>query len=302
MKNAELAKLSSIERFMFWIEERNNIYLKRLNREPPPWTDNETLQTVFFTNPYRENDKVTKWFRKNIRNPMREDPRVLFATICFRWFTWIPTGRDLLKSNLLVNWNADEAIELLTKPKRKVFTAAFMISNSGSKLPKIEHVCRNYITPAWNRCKVGGSIQKWFETSARNVPSLTSMKSAHKKLQELPGMGGTGFMAYEVICDLRYTYLLNHSHDICSWSNPGPGAKRGLNRLLGRDLKNPCKDYQKETTKLLKLVQERFPNMPKFEMREVEHSLCENWKMERVLFGLGHNKRKYNGTGKPKKK
>jgi hypothetical protein len=47
----------------------------------------------------------------------------------------------------------------------------------------------------------------------------------------------------------------------------------------------------------LRIVQERLPNLPKFEAREIEHSLCEFDKAERVRFGEGKRKRSYPGGG-----
>jgi hypothetical protein len=103
-------------------------------------------------------------------------------------------------------------------------------------------------------------------------------------------------MAYEVICDLRYTWVLRNASDKLTWSNPGPGAKRGLNRLLGRDLKHSSRDYQEQSKQILTVLQQRLGNtMPSFEMREVEHGLCEYDKYCRALNSDGQMKRKYRG-------
>jgi hypothetical protein len=40
------------------------------------------------------------------------------------------------------------------------------------------------------------------------------------------------FLAYEIVTDLRFTALLENAPDIMTWANPGPGAKRGITRLL----------------------------------------------------------------------
>ena len=39
-------------------------------------------------------------------------------------------------------------------------------------------------------------------------------------------------MAYEIVCDLRYTYFLRDATDKDTWTHLGPGAKRGMERLL----------------------------------------------------------------------
>ena len=74
-------------RFFWWIEERHRIFEKRkrgLSRDW--WTEDEILRTYRFTNPYRENDRTTVWFRENIRDPLKDDNKVLMATVIFRWF------------------------------------------------------------------------------------------------------------------------------------------------------------------------------------------------------------------------
>ena len=281
--------MTAITRFLYWITERHKIHILRMKGDPKPWTDDLTLQRYFFTNPYRENDKTTVWFRETVRHPLRDNESVLFATICFRWFNLISTGNLLFRRGLLDSWNTKScvmALELAQDRGEKVFTGAFNISNSGSKKPKINRVCEDYIASMWrDRTVLIGAIEK-----------CTTMQNAHRFLMQYMGMGGSGFMSYEVICDLRYTYLLTDATDKETWSNPGPGAKRGLNRVLGRALDAPMKDWRQQSTRLLGIVQSNLPDMPKFEMREVEHSLCEFDKYERARLGDGHLKRRYDGA------
>jgi hypothetical protein len=296
----EVGKLDPIERFLYWCKERHKIFIKKSRGLPPPWTDDEILQNYFFTNPYRENDKVTMWFRENVRGPLQDKREVVFATICFRWFNYIPTGEILLgevgkpEDDLLIFWDLKEAIRRLEAQRdkgEKVFTGAFNISNSGSRKPKINRVCEDYIQPTWENIK-GEVDDLW------NAEFPKTMQGVHKMLMNYPGLRGSGFMAYEIVCDLRYTWVLRDAPDKLTWSNPGPGAKRGLNRLLGRPLDTPVKDWPQQSQKLLAICQKRLGRtMPPFEMREVEHSLCEWDKNERARLQDGHMKRRYNGRG-----
>ena len=117
MRIAEVLTLTPPERFVYWIRERHSIHLKRQAGAPKPWTDDEILQSNFFTNPYRENDKTTAWFRTHVREPLRTDPAVILATVIFRWFNLISTGEVLMSggaSNLLLDWSEDEALARLS--------------------------------------------------------------------------------------------------------------------------------------------------------------------------------------------
>lgn len=292
MKIEDVTKLTPVEQFLYWVGERHKIYLRRQQGQYPPWTDDFILQTNYFTNPYRENDKTTVWYRENIRNPRRDDPSVIFATVAFRWFNWPATGEILLDHGWLDNWDEQAVVKSLGEFRdhgEKIFTGAFMI-NSPAGEPKLEAISRR-ISRVWND-------RENLLTLARN---WTSMEQAHKHLTRYDGLGG--FMAYEIVCDLRYTKWLENATDKSTWSNPGPGAVRGLMRVFGREITNKSnstspatpKDYQERTAELLELLRMTYPTMPPFEMREVEMSLCEVDKYIRLLKGEGRSKRTYNG-------
>ncbi len=299
----DVKKLSPIDRMVYWIRERYQIALKRKAGKKPPWTDDEILQSYFFTHPYREMDKVTVWFKENIREPLRDNPRVIFATIAFRWFNWPPTGDRLTegkdwddKRNLLTNWNPEEALKRLRHARdtlnQQIFTGAFMINSPGGE-KKLEAIVRR-VDQVW---KDRASLRQRFQGGT------LSMEKAHSLLTRYEGLGG--FMAYEVVCDLRYTSFLEHAPDKMTWCHVGPGATRGLSRVLGipfekgNNSSSPPRvpNEQEEMRKLLKVIQTRLPKMPPFEMREVEHSSCETDKYERLLWNDGRAKRLYNGRG-----
>jgi hypothetical protein len=92
-----------------------------------------------------------------------------------------------------------------------------------------------------------------------------------------------------------------------TWTNPGPGALRGLLRLEGgspglnkrgkitRQVR--VEDPLNKIRALLLICHRKLTGMPQFEMREVEHSLCEFDKYERALWGQGGRmKRRYSGA------
>jgi hypothetical protein len=291
----DVAKLEPIQRFHYWMVERHQIHIRRERLMEKPWTDDKVLQTNFFTNPYRENDKVTVWFRDNIRDPLRNSPEVLMATIIFRWFNRITTGELLLEKGQLTRWREKRTIAMLERARKNgpVFTGAFMIKvGNGPPGSKIRMVCEA-ITALWK--------------DRKNLVSICEeegdLQSLWLALKTYRGLGG--FMSYEIVCDLRYTYLLENATDKFTWCNLGPGAVRGLARLNGtfNDKTGFAKlerGWMDDMLHLLaatrkKLVQAK--KMPSIEMREIEHSLCEWDKYERARLGQGKMKRKYNATG-----
>lgn len=294
MQIADVRQLTPPEQFLYWIRERHAIHQRRLSGLPKPWTDDEILQSNFFTNPYREHDKTTAWFRENVREPLRDSIEVILASVIFRWFNFIPTANVLRdgEQDLLIHWDEAEALRRLRTVRdsgEQIFTGAYMV-NSPQNKPKLEEVCRR-ITRIWN-------ARKFLHRAADD---WHSMALAHRDFMQYEGLGG--FAAYEIVCDLRYTRFLESATDLHSWCNPGPGAIRGMYRVLGRELptKNNAsypplpRDWSEKTRWLLDLVDRNLPDLPPFEMREIEMSLCEVDKYIRLLLGEGKAKRRFAG-------
>jgi 5-hmdU DNA kinase, helical domain len=106
-------------------------------------------------------------------------------------------------------------------------------------------------------------------------------------LNDRPGFGATGFMAYEVISDLRWA-CLRDAPDVMTWANAGPGAVRGLHRVFGRPADQPLSQDQAlvEMCGLLDKSPDHLgEHVPPLEMRDVEHSLCEFDRYQRAKQG-----------------
>ena len=75
------------------------------------------------------------------------------------------------------------------------------------------------------------------------------------------------FVAYEIVCDLRFVLKNFNPTDTMTWANVGPGAKRGMQRL--------GLDPTLETMRWLLGDAPQFKCEWPFDLREIEHSLCE---------------------------
>lgn len=275
--------------FFEFMWERQTIYLKKQAGVTPPWTTDSALKEYSFTNVYRENDKTTKWFAHNIRNPLKDQHIVLFATICFRWFNFIDTGQKLLEDTHLVNsvfcrWDPVRCRELLINQPKWV-TGAYIIKTPDG-MNKLDGV-------------IWCIDNAWKEYHHAIPPAPQSLEKMSEEIKQLPYMGD--FMAYEVVTDLRHTIYGRYATDIMTWANPGPGAMRGLNRIHKRDLnlRRPKEMFIQEMRDLLEKSKTEWPNntdYPPLEMREIEHSLCEYDKFLRVTLGEGRPRSKYHFT------
>ena len=245
------------------------------------------MQTNFFTNPYREHDKTTRWFKENVRDPLKDRWKVLMATVIFRRFNYIPTGEILSEHRLLEHWDSRVCLDVLNG-REKTFTGAFMISSPNGK-KKLPEICR-MIDAQWGDR----------ELYLKEIMKEGTLEHAWRTLQS---EHHRGLMPYEVVTDLRHTSLLWNAQDVDTWAYFGPGGQRGMARMLGIPVRGAdpcclpqetCLEYAQE---LLAITRSSLPEMNKverFEMREIEHSLCETDKYLRIASG-GRGKRKFLG-------
>lgn len=241
---------------------------------PGPWTDDPVLREFRFCNIFREDDRTTRWFRRNIRGVLQRRPEVILATIAFRWFNRIETGEALMDVLLgPETWN-EGAVRAALEPRRAqrlpIVTGAYVIKTPDG-MSKLDGICA---CMARAKAQIDHDRDMWLE------PGSLNLEQAHVELMNIPYLGS--FMAYEIVTDLRHTRILGHADDICSWAAAGPGAARGLRWVTGE-----LHPYTSERgqAKLLDgmrglLLASTFDHnwprrWPRWEMREVEHTLCE---------------------------
>jgi len=299
------------ETFKLFATLRHNIWHARQRGEPKPWTDDHVLQRYSFTNVFRELDKTTVWYAKNVRERFNATPHVFMATVLFRWFNRIETGEVIFnQQDSLVGGDVGgaylEARATSADIERGVraalgsgpFTTGAYIITSPAGMDKLKGVlhCVDEIN------KKRAHWRDYFNGKQR------TLEEAWHRLKAEKHMGP--FMAYEVITDLYHTPLLESAPDIMTWCNPGPGAKRGLLRLYkgdsavterGVSIPWPPGECIRMIYHLMNDINmdddydPAFWGKPYWDMRDVEHTLCEYDKYRRVLQGQGKPRNLYRG-------
>lgn len=282
-----------------WMKERHLIYHRRFRGKLPwPWTKDKILQTYSFCNVYRELDKVTIWVRENIREPYADHPNLPFMLAVARQINWPDTLQEIMdEGGWPVRGFDPKKMRkiMLARQARgdKLYTGAYILNGQlGSRYKKGKddkayYTCHVVLQTAWDLRHRINAVMK----------DTHSMK--HTWYAFLDGFGWGPFTAYEVVCDLRYTKWLHNAKDRLTWANAGPGAKRGLDRLANRPKsKRPvAEELTQEMIKLHGIIapvwRRRFSYYPPLELREIEHSLCEFDKYERVRRGQGRPKATY---------
>jgi len=263
--------------------ERRRILARREDGQPKPWTLNPVFQQWRFCNVHREHDRTTKWFAENVRSKLQGLDAV-FATIAFRWFNRVDeTGLQLLDMLLsgFAGWDSEAARGRLQNCSPLV-TGAYVIKTPDG-MSKLDGIlwC---LDQAHQRLMNNGYLL--------GLPT-DSLEDAHKVLLQFPYLGK--FMAYEVVTDLRWTNVLRNARDVLTWASAGPGCARGLGWVVYGDPDqfnyNSRADQGRMLVHmgdLLKVARtcwsRAFPGET-WEMREVEHWLCEFDKYMRALGG-----------------
>ncbi|QVJ13015.1 hypothetical protein [Pseudomonas phage Psa21-HRN] len=313
-------RINDIAAFM---KARHDIYLDRKAGKPGPWTADPVLRDGRFCNIFRELDTVTIWVEENIRKPFADHPHLWFMLAAARYINW-PDTLEALIQHYPNAWPSSPdfeprhmtaALEHLASYGNKVYTGAYMIraesdpSKEWYSWTKHRYIAEIVLGRLWEDRE---EWQRMLETTPGVLRAFNRLETVWEKFQQPRYIGWGPFMAYEVVTDLRHTRYLRNAPDIYTWANAGPGAIRGLNRLYGRDLAAKPRPEQ-TNAEMIELMRELnaldargfnetfgppqlgSPHVgPRFEARDIEHTLCEFDKYERVRLNEGKMRSKYD--------
>lgn len=275
--------------FLF-ILERYKLALKKQQGLPKPWTQDEILQTYRFCNVYREWDRVTIWLADNWRKPNAKNPDLWFAMFVARLINWPDT---LAALGFPVPWNPAKfvkTIERLQAQGGKVYTGAYMVRGGKRGDSKALYLAHEVLTPLWKA-----------RADMRPLPDVC-LDNWHEAMCEFHGIGS--FLAAQVIADMKYVPALRKVPDWDTFVAPGPGSRRGLNRVMGRPIRTPYSRtglngpmfdltlwYLKEVIDPMVVK----AGMPALHAQDLQNCLCEFDKYERVRLGEGRPRTTYQG-------
>jgi len=287
---SKIKRMSAFERFWYWIKERHSIALKKEAGEPKPWTEDPILQSYRFCSVYRENDRVTRWIADNWRSPHAREPDLWFAMSVARYVNWPGT---LAEIGFPIPWNPRRfklTLARRTREGQKVFTGAYVVHSRGRQ-PKAVYLADHVLSPLWkDRAKI-------------RPKKGDTLAAFYSRLRKYNGMGS--FMAAQVVADIKYAGVLLAAEDWYSFAAPGPGSRRGLNRLLKKPLDYHLSDEAwlayinglraQVMRKIRGLGPVEDELMPDMHAQDVQNVLCELDKYERVRLKQGRPRAKYNG-------
>lgn len=275
----------------FWnfARERYRILLRRNSGHPWPWTENKVLQSYKFTNVFREDDRVTRTIRTEVRDMINDPCRLVESLLACRLINRNENIRRIAPVLREDGWNFTRIKKRLEGVKPLIGSAYMIVTPAGfNKLDGINEI----IKPVKEKLlDYVGSIK----------PNSTPMQDVWGWFTQFPFIGP--FIAYEVVLDIRRTPLLGNPPDRNVWAAVGPGSARGAGWVLeGR----PIFNYTNKTTHssvilvmqallLESIICSKFwpAEFPGLEMEDVENLLCEFDKYCRTIYDGKRPKQKY---------
>lgn len=299
-----------IQEFFAFARERHMVYLRRRAGSAPPFSKDPIFNRARFTNVYRELDRTTAWFRENVRKVYDNTPEVMLATVFFRGFNRIETGKILFASPTSIGhrWVKNEASDSelvaelvdIQESGAPVVTGAYTIMTPKglTKAQGVAYYANFFRAQMWK--PFTEDLARWGGSAPR--------EATWKWLKDFPGQGS--FISGQVIEDLRWTYLHNQAVDINSWAPLGPGSTRGLQIIAGRPINGrlvydvPAEGFLiNEMRYLLQLSRDpvywrESKLAPPLEMHVIQNLLCEYSKVVRIRSGEGRTRSSYDGVAR----
>jgi hypothetical protein len=287
--SARIKTLTPLQRMVHYMNERFAISLRRANGLPrEQWTNDPILEKYKFTNVKRDWDYTSRWLIDNWYTPYGAEPQSGMMAAFARFFCLVPTFEAVGVPLSLASINSwlTRAKRILTQRQErgdKVFTSAYIIGGVKPGNKKVAWVIEEYLRPV-------------HESGLLGKPWGGKILLLHDRLREFNGWGD--FMTQEVILDLQRTFVLMNQPDTEKrvYGVAGPGAMRGLCRVAGATYddvgmlnRTLARGRMLDLWKvLLDPANGLHPELRRgLTVHDVEFSLCEYDKYERVLWGQG---------------
>ena len=205
--------------------QRQDIYFKRIEGQPEPWTLDPVLRENKFTNPYRASDRVSQYLIKEVIYRRGFSPRdSLLRILLFKIFNKIETWERLEESLgeiVEASFSVERFDAVLTKASAggaSIYSAAYIMPSG----PESIRCARKH--------QMHLQLLASLLTSAfpERVSRVGSMAELYELFCSVPSIGP--FLAYQFATDLNYSEHVNFSE--MEFVVPGPGARDGIRKCF----------------------------------------------------------------------
>ena len=204
--------------------ERQEVYLRRLRGEPPPWSTDPVLRVHKFTNAYRAADRVSQYLiRHVIGTDTRSGEDTFFRILLFKFFNKIETwellvqtlGEPSVESFDVVRY--DRVLTEAFARGERIYSAAYIMPSGGRNGFPRKHRMHLHLLAEMLRKEMPARISE-----------AGTMARAFSLLRAWPTLGD--FLAYQFVTDLNYSRIVDFEES--EFVVPGPGATGGLQKCF----------------------------------------------------------------------
>ena len=211
------------ETFWQFAAKRQALFMRRINGDPAPWTDDTVLAAHRFTNVYRAADRVSQYL---IANVIYQGPQtieeVFFRTLLFKFFNRIETWEELKTHVGNPSWKTFHferyacILDALLAQNERVYSAAYIMPSP----------------PFGNARKHRNHLRllehMMLDGAPKRVARARSLGDVFNILRAYNSMGD--FLAFQFAVDLNYSDLIDFSE--MEFVEAGPGARDGIRKCF----------------------------------------------------------------------
>lgn len=220
----ELKTTKVFDTYWYFAHERQQVFFRRIDREPPPWTTDSIIRKHRFTNVYRASDRVSQYLiRRVLYEGKQEFQEVFFRTLLFKIFNRISTWKLLVKElgpPVVDGFERRKYEEVLDRAQNRgqaIYNGAYIMPAAPGSKGKSKHSGHLLLLEKMIREDLPGRLE-----------AADSLKQAFEILRSYPMMGD--FLAYQYVIDLNYGSCFDFSE--MEFVVAGPGAVRGIEKCF----------------------------------------------------------------------
>jgi len=273
----------SVAAFMFFVFERQNMYELKSSGAEQPYSHVKVMVNMWFTNMYRELDRGTMFFRKQILSEHNLKPachkEVIFKAVVYRLINKIETFQEFGKIPCIAEWKQFKKFLQKKRTNREII---FTNAHQNMGLTRFCDTISDLLV------RIGNFF-------TQNIVEAESLEECFLHLKSINNIGD--FFAWQICCDFLELRLINFDEN--TWTCLGPGAKEGLRRIFAVKSVKDELPLAKHLTKIMdysfKALGISFPYFMnrKLTLKNVEHALCEYDKYFRAATNQPTRERKF---------
>jgi len=211
------------ETYWRFAAKRQDLFIRRINGEPAPWTDDPVLAAHRFTNVYRAADRVSQYLIANViyRGPQAGE-EVFFRTLLFKFFNRIETWEELSRRLGDPSWRTfhfdryARTLDAMLARGERVYSAAYIMPS-----PRLGSARKHR-----NHLRL---LEHMMEDGApKRVARARSLAEVFGILRSYRSIGD--FLAFQFAVDLNYSTMIDFSE--MDFVVAGPGARDGIRKCF----------------------------------------------------------------------